>query len=123
MQPGTYAIELNFNAVIAVSILGVFLIVTVLILIRYGFKVSKVDGIIFGGNEKKRFNEMYDLLKKFEKELNGIKLDILRLNLISTENPIEERLDAGKRYIEAGGNGPASVLYEKLRQDYQDGLL
>jgi hypothetical protein len=123
MQPGIYAVELNLYAVIAFSILGFVLIVIALILIRYGFKFNKVDGIIFGGNEKKRFNEMYDLLKKFEKELIGIKLDILRLNLISTENPIEERLDAGKRYIEANGNGPASALYEKLKQDYQDGLL
>jgi hypothetical protein len=122
MQSGTYAVELNMNSVIAVTILGIILIVIVLILIRYGFKYNKVDGIIFGGNEKTRFNEMYDLVKKIERELTGIKRDILRLNLISNENPIEERLDAGKRYTESGGNGPASVLYEKLRHDYQKGL-
>jgi hypothetical protein len=122
MQPGMYAVEFNTNTVIAISILGIVLIVTIIILVRHGFKYSKVDGIILGDNEKIRFDEMYNLLKKFESEIKMIKRDILRLNLISTENPIGDRLDAGKRYTEEGGNGQASALYEKLKQNYKESL-
>jgi hypothetical protein len=123
MQPGAYNFELNLNTVIAISIVGLVLIIIIFILVRYGFKYNKVDGVILGKNEKTRFDEMYELLKNLKNELVGIRRDILRLNLISTENSIEERMDAGKRYIDAGGNGPASALYEKLKRDYQEGLM
>jgi hypothetical protein len=65
---------------------------------------------------------MYNSVKKIETKLLSVERDILRLNLISMENPIEERLDAGKRYTESGGNGPASVLYNKLKNDYKESL-
>jgi hypothetical protein len=106
-------------AVIAVAIAGIVLIIILLILTKRGARINKNEGIIFGSEGNLRFDDMYKTVKKVEAKITGIERDILRLNLISNENPIEARLDAGKRYIEVGGNGPANVLYEKLRHDYE----
>ena len=39
-------------------------------------------------------------------------LSILRLTMMSSEMPISERLIAGKKYIDGGGNGDCKAYYE-----------
>lgn len=41
-------------------------------------------------------------------------LAILRLNIISEEMPLSERVAAGDKYIKLNGNGEVKVKYEKL---------
>ena len=41
-------------------------------------------------------------------------LSILRLTVMSPEMPISERLVAGKKYIDAGGNGYVKRYYKNL---------
>ncbi|MEE0981055.1 MAG: hypothetical protein U0K91_05160 [Acutalibacteraceae bacterium] len=41
-------------------------------------------------------------------------LDIKRLVITSPYMPIHERLDAGEKYIKAGGNGEVKKLYHAL---------
>lgn len=41
-------------------------------------------------------------------------LAILRLNIVSEEMPLSERLAAGKEYIAKGGNGGVKHLYSEL---------
>jgi hypothetical protein len=36
--------------------------------------------------------------------------------------PIEERLSAGQRYIDLGGNGATRAYYEKLADEYKKNL-
>jgi hypothetical protein len=118
----SFDFDISPMAVIAVAIIGVVIIIILLILTKRGAKINKNDGIVLGTEENSRFDDMYKTVKKMETKITGIERDVLRLNLISAENPMETRLDAGKRYIEAGGNGPANVIYEKLRHDYEKKL-
>ena len=43
----------------------------------------------------------------------------LKLTIMSEEMPIEERLEAGERYLKEGGNGPIKVKYHMLQEEYQ----
>jgi hypothetical protein len=115
----SFDFDISPMAVIAVAIIGVVVIIILLILTKRGARINKNDGIVLGVDENLRFDDMYKTVKNMESKIIGIERDVLRLNLISSENPIEVRLDAGKRYIEAGGNGPALVLYDKLQRDYE----
>lgn len=49
-------------------------------------------------------------------------LSLLRLCLVSEEMPIEERLEAGRKYVDAGGNGAAKALYKILLEQYENEL-
>lgn len=45
-------------------------------------------------------------------------LDILRLTIMSENMPMAERIIAGKKYIDRGGNGEVKRFYEKLIEDH-----
>lgn len=45
-------------------------------------------------------------------------LAILRLTVMTESMPISERLIAGKKYIENGGNGDVKKYYEQLIKDH-----
>ena len=45
-------------------------------------------------------------------------LDILRLTIMSENMPITERIIAGKKYIDRGGNGDVKKFYEQLLKDH-----
>mgnify|MGYP003316402720 CR=1 FL=1 len=45
-------------------------------------------------------------------------LAILRLTVMNSEMPISERLIAGQKYINKGGNGDVKKYYEKLCQEH-----
>ena len=47
-------------------------------------------------------------------------LSILRLTEMSQEMPISERLIAGKKYIDAGGNGDVKHYYENLVREHTE---
>ena len=123
MEAGTFYFDLSLTALGGILIIGIILIFVIAILARNGGRINKTDGIIIGQKmDVNLVNDMYKSVKKIETKLSIVERDILRLNLISTENPIEERLDAGKRYTDDGGNGAASVLYNKLKSDYKESL-
>jgi hypothetical protein len=55
-----------------------------------------------------------------KKRLDNIEV-VLQLLLLHDEHlPIRERLNAGKRYIDLGGNGATAVYYKKLEERYQE---
>lgn len=63
--------------------------------------------------------------RKQSKEIDGIKnhqkenyLGILRLIIMSEEMPISERIIAGKKYIDEGGNGDVKKFYEKFVREH-----
>lgn len=49
-------------------------------------------------------------------------LAILRLTIVNECMPISERLLAGKKYIEKGGNGDVRALYEELEAQCQEAV-
>lgn len=73
----------------------------------------------------KILNELKTLVNKVETLGNHDHenyLSLLRLSLVSEEMPMSERLEAGRKYIEAGGNGAAKALYKVLLEKYESDL-
>lgn len=63
--------------------------------------------------------------KSLEKKVDGIAkheeenyLGLLRLTIMSEEMPVSERIIAGKKYINAGGNGDVKKAYNALLQEH-----
>lgn len=44
----------------------------------------------------------------------------LRLVIMSPYMPLSERLRAGQKYVDAGGNGAVKAYYHKLQEDYEN---
>ena len=72
---------------------------------------------------------LYKIVKKidikfttFENNQNKCEMDILRLMIINENMPLDERVSAGKRYVERGGNGSVHALYDVLVDKYKNEL-
>ena len=59
-------------------------------------------------------------IEKLEQENELIIRDIARLTMYSDNLSLEDQLDAGKRYTDAGGNGPGHVRYDVLKERYAE---
>jgi hypothetical protein len=103
-------------------LLGIFVIIGLIVIVglfvkyRVQIHLGKL-GIMVGSKEAN--SKLDELLKK----LDSIELDVLRLNLILKDNALEERVRCGKRYVEKGGNGPASILYESLAEELRQEIV
>lgn len=67
----------------------------------------------------------YQRLEESERDRRGIKLAILRLELFAhtrSRNQHERQLEAGKEYVDKGGNGLGHARYEWLAHDYEQRL-
>ena len=67
----------------------------------------------------------YQRLEESERDRRGIKLAILRLELFAhtrSRTQHERQLEAGKEYIDKGGNGLGHARYEWLAHDYEQRL-
>lgn len=72
---------------------------------------------------------IYKICKKIDKKFDTIEshmtenyVDIKRLTFVSENMPIGERLDAGEKYVKAGGNGEVKVQYNVLKKQYEEQL-
>lgn len=85
-------------------------------LITAGALVSSVGMIAqkVGKPIVKLLNEV-KVLAKHDREQY---LAILRLNTVSRDMPISERIIAGQKYIELGGNGDVKNYYEQLLKEH-----
>ena len=61
-------------------------------------------------------------IDRFENNLADNTLNTLRLVIINEKMPLPERLRAGARYTELGGNGEVHALYEALSEKYKEGV-
>jgi hypothetical protein len=61
-------------------------------------------------------------IDKLSSDMVMISRDINRLTLHDEHLPIEERIQAGDRYIKGHGNGATRVYYEKLLKIYEKDL-
>lgn len=53
-------------------------------------------------------------LEKIEEHSKEQYLSILRLTVMSEEMPVSERIIAGKKYIDMGGNGDIKTFYKEF---------
>lgn len=56
---------------------------------------------------ERKFDNYDDMLKENT-------LHILKMALLSEDLPITDRINAGKRYLELGGNGYGKIIYNQL---------
>ncbi len=63
---------------------------------------------------------LLDEVKSLNDRVAKIELDNLKLIIMSNEIPLEERLQAGERYINLGGNGGVKVHVKILKEEYED---
>lgn len=57
-------------------------------------------------------------LEKIEEHSREQYLSILRLTVMSEEMPVSERIIAGKKYIELGGNGDIKTFYKEFLKEH-----
>ena len=62
--------------------------------------------------------DMHAKINKIAEHDHEQYLSILRLTVMSPEMPVSERLIAGKKYIDAGGNGDVKHYYENLVREH-----
>lgn len=73
-------------------------------------------GVIGGvtGKFYRLIKSVLDKLDRIEKHQTEDYIAMLRLTIMSEEMPLEERIAAGDKYIELGGNGAVKHKYEQL---------
>lgn len=67
----------------------------------------------------KFLNKMEKKFENYDKTLNENTIHILKMALLSEDLPITDRLNAGKRYLELGGNGYGKIIYDQLVESLQ----
>ena len=58
--------------------------------------------------------KMEDRFDRYEETLNENTIHLLKMALLSEDLPIIDRINAGERYLELGGNGYGKIVYERL---------
>ncbi|MDR2708351.1 MAG: hypothetical protein LBC07_00040, partial [Elusimicrobiota bacterium] len=58
-----------------------------------------------------------------DRQLKAMQMSINMLVMHNTDISIEERIDAGQNYIDAGGNGSERIYFEKLSNTYRQKIL
>ena len=64
------------------------------------------------------FKDMRNELSTVEKHTTENYMKTLQLTIMSEEMPIEERLNAGEKYVSLGGNGAVKAKYKLLQEEY-----
>ena len=57
-------------------------------------------------------------IEKLEAYSQSDYMNTLKLTIMSEEFPLEERLVAGEKYVQEGGNGAIKAKYQLLREEY-----
>ena len=69
-----------------------------------------------------KVNEAIKMFKDIQDKTDKNYMNNLKLVIMSEEMPIEERLRAGKEYVENNGNGQVKAFYHKLEAEYQESV-
>ena len=73
--------------------------------------VLKIHSIL--NRIERKFDDYDDTIK--ENTIN-----ILKMSLLSEDLPITDRINAGKRYLELGGNGYGKIVYGQLMRRIEE---
>lgn len=66
----------------------------------------------------KIISKTFETVEKLKEHSLENYMSTLRLTIMSEEMPIEERLNAGEKYISLGGNGAVKCKYQQLKSEY-----
>ena len=85
--------------------------------------ITAIGAIVTG------FIKVYKVVKKidnkfdeFDKGRKQDRLSILKLIIINENMPLDERVNAGKEYIDNGGNGSVHAMVDVLTEKYKNEL-
>jgi hypothetical protein len=59
-------------------------------------------------------------IEQYDATLSDNTVYILRIALLSDDLPIMDRVQAGKKYIELGGNGYGHIVYNRLIKELEE---
>ena len=72
---------------------------------------------------RKSINDLVGEVKESNESMNALTeqvktntMDIYKLTLYTDELPINERLNAGEKYVNTGGNGSVKIKYQELQK-------
>lgn len=65
----------------------------------------------------KMIKTLYNKIHEFQESINENTMYTLKLVVLNENLDIEERITAGKRYLELGGNGFVHAVYDKLVEE------
>ena len=82
--------------------------------VAYLFKLAKI--IISMEENVKHIPDLKKDMEYVKQELKENSLDTYRLVITSEKMPLEERIECGEKYINAGGNGAVHRLVDELKQ-------
>lgn len=83
------------------------IITAILVIVAFLVKIYKLISSV----EKK--------INTFEENLKDNTLSTYRLVIINENMPLSERLNAGKKYVDMGGNGEIHALYDALQDKFK----
>lgn len=63
---------------------------------------------------------MEDKFEKYDTTLNDNTIQILKMALLCDDLPLIDRLEAGRKYIELGGNGYGHIVYTQLLKEAEE---
>ena len=63
-----------------------------------------------------------DRFDSYEKQLKEDRMHIMKLALFNDRLPLQDRLQAGKTYLELGGNGSGKIMYNKLLKRMEEAI-
>lgn len=65
-------------------------------------------------------SRMEKRFEKYDKTINENTVHILKMALLSEDLPLSDRVQAGKLYLELGGNGYGRIVYDRLLEQLRD---
>lgn len=69
-----------------------------------------------------KLNIVIKMFKDIQEKTYKNYMNNLKLVIMSDEMPIEERLRAGKEYVDHDGNGQVKAFYHKLEAEYKESI-
>lgn len=61
-------------------------------------------------------------IKEIKEKVHNIELDNLKLIVMTDTIPLNERIQAGTRYIDQGGNGEIKIHVKLLKEEYEESV-
>lgn len=79
-------------------------------------------GVVIGAIIKihKILSRMERKFDEYDSILKENTMHILKMALLSDDLPITDRINAGKRYLELGGNGYGKIIYNQLIKQIEE---
>ena len=84
--------------------------------------VFSAIGVLLGSAWKlhKFLSNMEAQFHKYDETLRSNTIHILKMSLLSEDLPILDRINAGRKYLELGGNGYGQIVYEELLEKIKE---